>query len=122
MCHADAVTYTTTILGILRAGHVAFPISPRNSAAAVANLLSKTKCNQIFVSQDPHMSSLVDQAIAGLDHVTQHAMPLFEDLFLPRETEDHSRVHSAPEMPQYDLEGPALILHSSGMQLTLAMH
>ncbi|TBU38867.1 acetyl-CoA synthetase-like protein [Dichomitus squalens] len=111
---ADTITYATVILGILRAGHVAFPISPRNSAAAVADLLSKTKCTQLLASRDPHMSDLVKDALAGLGGVKQHAMPQYEDLFPSGVAESDDDARDFLVMPKYDLDSPAMILHSSG--------
>ena len=114
---SDSITYATVILGIYRTGHVAFPISPRNSPAAVADLLRKTKTAHIMVSQDAHIVAVVRDALAELDYtVSQHPMPRFEDLYPAGALHDTEEVDDdALEGPAYDAESPALILHSSGV-------
>ena len=119
MVVTDAITYSAVLLGILRAGHIAFLVSPRNSAAAVADLLNKTNCTHVLASQDPHMSRLVEEALAAIDGVIQHAMPEFEHLFSPEGTTMEDAFHDVLEMPEFDLDSPALILHSSGMRYCL---
>ena len=59
----DSITYTTLTLAILRAGHVAFPLSTRNSASAVAHLVRTTGLSALFVSRDAGMGRLVEEAL-----------------------------------------------------------
>ena len=98
-------------MGILCAGHVVFPISPRNSPAAVEDLLRKTKCAHIFLSQDAHVTGVVRDALADLGGVSQHTMPQFRDLY---PAQDAHEVADALETPTYGPESLAIILHSSG--------
>ncbi|KAM5543840.1 hypothetical protein V8D89_002457 [Ganoderma adspersum] len=114
LASADSITYATILLGILRAGHVAFPISPRNSPAAVADLLQKTRCVHILLSQDVHITGLARDALGEVDGVSQYAMPQFESLYPAGPSQKDSEVEDALEAPTYDLESPAIILHSSG--------
>ena len=71
----DSITYATILLGVLRAGHTAFPISSRNSAAAVVDLLSKTGCSHVFVSPDPRIRDLAGEVLTIVRGVSQYAIP-----------------------------------------------
>ena len=104
------------VLGIYRAGHVAFPISPRNSSAAVADLVRKTKSAHVLVSQDTHITSVIHGAFAELDGVSKHNMPQFEDLYPTGASHDEGKIDDILDAPAYDVDpdSPALILHSSG--------
>ncbi|KAF4612669.1 hypothetical protein D9613_011881 [Agrocybe pediades] len=94
---ADSITYFTMSMSILRAGYAAFPISPRNSPAAVAHLLNKVNVKCLFVGKDTGILELASSALDLLD-ASQHAsskpltaqMPTFEELFLdyPGEADD----------------------------------
>jgi len=112
----DTVTYFTLIHGIIRAGHVPFPLSPRNSPAAIAHLLNKTECTHMFVSEDPSMQGLATGSLKvlagqGGHQVKRIPTPFFDELYEPRPKEDSIPI---PKAKKVDLEGPGLILHSSG--------
>ena len=62
------------------------------------------------------MSGLVDGALASLSGVAKHTMPKFEDLY-PSGVAGHDG--DKFEMPQYNMDDPALILHSSGTYSSL---
>ncbi|TFK74139.1 putative aminoadipate reductase [Pluteus cervinus] len=47
----DTITYQALISGLVLAGHMPFPISPRNSPAAVLSLLQKTSCHRLITTQ-----------------------------------------------------------------------
>jgi hypothetical protein len=47
-----------------------FPMSPRNSAAAVTNMMQKTRCRRLITTQHS-LASLIDGVKAGLVSVTQ---------------------------------------------------
>jgi acyl-CoA synthetase (AMP-forming)/AMP-acid ligase II len=105
-------------MGIIRAGYVAFPISPRNSALGVANLLVKTKCVHMFVSEDLAMKTLAENALEILrsdpelsKHPKVHklSLPTFDYLY-PEEDDAFE-----PLSPfKCSIDTPAFILHSSG--------
>ena len=62
------------------------------------------------------MQILAKEALASLSNtpIAQHAMPTFEDLF-PAVVDPSSPFESEVVMPtEYDVSGPALIMHSSG--------
>jgi acyl-CoA synthetase (AMP-forming)/AMP-acid ligase II len=108
----DTITYFTLIHGIIHAGYIPFPISTRNSPAAIAHLLTKTKTTHMFVSGDPSMLALSAGAVkmAGYQ-VKLIPTPFFTQLYEPRPEEDALPL---PPVQKADMLAPALILHSSG--------
>ncbi|GJE99007.1 acetyl-CoA synthetase-like protein [Phanerochaete sordida] len=48
LIHTDAVLYLALIPGLVRAGFIPFPMSPRNSVPAIVNMLRKTSCTRII--------------------------------------------------------------------------
>ena len=115
---ADAITYVCVMLGILKAGCTAFLISPRNSSAAVADMLKRAGATHLIICPDAGMVSLANDAILQLSggdtHVAHHAMPSYEDLFSVY-PDARSPFDAPVELPSsYDMKAPAIILHSSG--------
>jgi acyl-CoA synthetase (AMP-forming)/AMP-acid ligase II len=105
----------TTVMGIIRAGYTAFPISQRNSAAAVAHLLSATNVTHMLVGEEQSMQSLANAALeimkTSLTKIPATSlMPHFEDIYI-EEAEATFRL-LPPTRPQ--LIEPAIIFHSSG--------
>jgi acyl-CoA synthetase (AMP-forming)/AMP-acid ligase II len=109
----DQITYFTLIAGILRAGYQVFPVSPRNSDAAIAHLLQSTGCNYVFVSADSAMQKLAGAAATKIvalgGQINLIPVPSFVELYDKSTTGDF-----LPPMRKLDLEAPAVILHSSG--------
>ena len=113
MNYADTITYTTVLTGVQRAGFVAFPISPRNSPAAVAHLLTKTGAPYLVVGPEPALQEL---AVAAFDLLNEQGvplphrapMPVFEDLYNDTPVEFLPPLHA-------DLDDPTVMMHSSGM-------
>ncbi|KAK0231808.1 NRPS-like enzyme [Armillaria nabsnona] len=103
LAHADSITFLTIVAGIIRAGYSAFPISTRNSPAAIAHLLESTGCKNLFVSADP----AIQEVIGMQDGINTIPMPTFEDFYLKNNSEPLPHVRP-------DWEQPALIMHSSG--------
>ncbi|KAK0444273.1 uncharacterized protein EV420DRAFT_1277509 [Desarmillaria tabescens] len=114
---ADIFSYFTTIMGILRAGHQAFPISiVTTTPAGIAHLLQHTRAKYLLVGVDPVSQSLACAAlqvpsIGGTigDNVKAVPMPSFEELFSEPEYE---REPVPPIHPRQT--DPCLILPSSG--------
>jgi len=117
---AETISYYTMNLAIMRAGYTAFPISPRNSPAAVAHLISKVGVKHIFLGRDQAMADLGKKAVEILS--IQHpslskprfsGLPLFEDLYLG---DSKGNLQDQDDIP-YENKGPdqvAIYLHSSG--------
>ncbi|KAF8896177.1 hypothetical protein BD779DRAFT_1608500 [Infundibulicybe gibba] len=59
MALTDSIVYQAVTAGIILAGLVPFPISPRNSPAAVVNLLRNTSCHRMITTQTT-MGPLID--------------------------------------------------------------
>lgn len=110
----DSITYCVNSVGILRAGHILFPVSVRNGAAAVADLLRRTSCSHVLVSQDEHMLSIAEQAAREVPSVMIYPIQLFDDLFSRPELPIDA-ASDEPALPnRYDIDDVAMILHSSG--------
>ncbi|KAF8200278.1 hypothetical protein BJ912DRAFT_1020035 [Pholiota molesta] len=114
---ADTITYFTMIMAIMRAGYIAFPISPRNSPSAVAHLIKSVGVQYVLVGNDQSMSDLADGSIRALKaNYEEQAIepqlipiPHFGDLFV--DTGDDFK--SLPPIRK----GPndiIIYLHSSG--------
>lgn len=113
LASADTITYFSLIHGALRAGYRPFPISPRNSPAAVAHLLSKTNSKFVFVSHDAAMQDLYAASLKLHDDAaSMHTfpMPKFEELY-PQHDEAFEPL---PLIQHPGLESLAMVLHSSG--------
>lgn len=99
----------------MRLGFTPFPISPRNSAAAVAHLLKSTNCRHLALGQDVSLQKVADTVChqfweADVDNkITTIPMPRFNDLF---STKPGSYEPLPPVRP--DWSQTALIMHSSG--------
>lgn len=111
----DTITYGTTKLGIIRAGCVAFAISPRNSPVGIAHLLNKTGTQYIVVT--PDLKPLMDATIAiikeqGSTIPVVQLMPTFKELFPDDSSEDFEYL---PEPNNHGPDDPVCILHSSGV-------
>ena len=113
----DTVSYITTSLGVLRAGHSLFLISGRNVSAAVVDMLRKTGCRHIIVSPDSTIQGLSKAVQGEVDGVSLHTIPSFGDLYPPGAAESAEVAGDLPD--GYDEGGLALILHSSGMLLLM---
>ncbi|GJE92597.1 acetyl-CoA synthetase-like protein [Phanerochaete sordida] len=118
--NTDMPIYILVVLGLLRAGLVAYPMSPRNSPEAICHMLQSTSCTRI-ISQDS-LSALTEKvraemALKGVEmRVADLASlePAF-DGFTRRDTNDTSHVEPYPPPTAPDaLQKPALYLHSSG--------
>ncbi|KAH7928011.1 putative aminoadipate reductase [Leucogyrophana mollusca] len=59
IANSDTVLYHALIIGMIIAGVVPFPMSPRNSPAAVVNMLQKTSCHRMIATQHS-LASLLD--------------------------------------------------------------
>lgn len=110
----DTITYATTKIGIIRAEAVVFPISPRNSAPAVAHLINKTGSQHIIITHD--LSPLIDAAIVilkgqGSKIPVIQLMPSFGELFPDDDSENFEYL---PEPKLKGLDDPVCLLHSSG--------
>ncbi|KZO93861.1 acetyl-CoA synthetase-like protein [Calocera viscosa TUFC12733] len=135
LANTDALTYSTLIFGILRAGFVAFPISTRNSVPALEHLIKKTSSPYIFGSIPTAgvPSSALQETTAELLDL----LPSIRLLEVPHYTELYPRLNAVPvqpynpqedaartpmlppvfSFPEYEYvtkDSPIIFLHSSG--------
>ncbi|KAJ7853342.1 hypothetical protein B0H14DRAFT_2758642 [Mycena olivaceomarginata] len=113
LASTDQITYLSIITGIMLAGYLPFPLSTRNSDAAIAHLLESTSCAHICVSADPMMQKLAGAAQAKMSALAGDLqimpVPTFQELF---ERSGAPQNH-LPRRP-VQLDDPAVIMHSSG--------
>ncbi|KAK0453915.1 hypothetical protein EV421DRAFT_1730853 [Armillaria borealis] len=123
---SDTITYTTTVMGLQRANYVIFPISPRNSAPAVAHLLHEVGVEHVLVGRDSSMQVLCRDALDILgsqypssDLPQLSPVPVFEDLFLP----DWRTRTNSDDLPllSVDPSTAGLYLHSSGSYVSTCL-
>lgn len=110
----DTITYCCTSAGIIQAGHLAFHISTRNGSAAVADLLRRTDCKHILVSQDEHITSVVREALQDIEGIEVHRLKTFDDLFSSGRDDDGLGLDRPIDLVLHDMFDPAILLHSSG--------
>ncbi|KAG6888349.1 hypothetical protein C0995_009042 [Termitomyces sp. Mi166 len=118
---ADTIVYQAVTVGLMIAGLVPFPISPRNTPAAIVHLLKKTSCHRL-ITTPVTLRSLLDGVKA---EITAHALdfelsieeiPTLHQLYpkLGSETmRDSFQRYPAPTT-RPSLSDVAVILHSSG--------
>ncbi|KAG2117013.1 putative aminoadipate reductase [Suillus discolor] len=70
IANSDTLLYQTVFMGIIFAGLVPFPMSPRNSAAAVTSMMQKTRCRRLIITRHS-LASLIDGVEAGLLSATE---------------------------------------------------
>ncbi|KAG2060872.1 putative aminoadipate reductase [Suillus hirtellus] len=119
---SDTLLYQTVFMGTIFAGLIPFPMSPRNSAAAVTNMMQKTKCCRLITTQHS-LASLIDGVKAGfVSHDTQTSqlqideIPALKHLYpaLAGGTPDEDIVpHSSLGLP-WSKHEVLFYLHSSG--------
>src|SRR6266404_203583 len=107
----------------MRAGFAVFPISTRNSPEAIAHLLKKTAARHLLVGGEPVLQKLAAASLKllrsdGYPQIPVSHMPHFEDLYM--DDCSHSEFEYYPAV-KFNLDAPALILHSSGKQMTHAI-
>jgi len=111
----DTITYFCLLVGIIRMGWTVFPLSPRNSAEVVAELLTKSNATYIIASSDHAMQNLAAASVKLLAHhggdIQVLVAPTFGDLFPPQS--DAEKLEGS-EIANLSLDAPGAILHSSG--------
>lgn len=96
----------------MRAGYSAFPISPRNSPAAVAHLLQKVKVAHVLVGSERAFRALISESLAlieGEEKPTISVMLSNDTIYLE---DDEDFVPLAPV--KYHAGDIAYLVHSSG--------
>ena len=115
----DTFTYLTVNLSVLRTGATLFPISPRNSAPAIAHLMETTGVTAILVGDEPSLKRLAAAAFdiirnSGGSPPNVAQMPAFDDIFLTRSTTVIDTDEFIPPLGWRRQDRAGLIVHSSG--------
>ncbi|OCH89652.1 acetyl-CoA synthetase-like protein [Obba rivulosa] len=112
LANTDSITFFTFMVGVMYLGLTPFPLSTRNSSAAVVHLVRSTGVRLLFVSSDPAMQRLSHQAQETLraegHHLELVPMPQFGDLY------NESNEGQDVQMGKLSIDNTILILHSSG--------
>lgn len=110
--YLDTITYFTVIAGIMRAGYSAFPISTRNSPAAVAHLLQKVNAAHVLVGTERALQTLISESLALIEGEAKpfvSVMLSYDNMYLEGD-EDFVPLASV----KYNMDDIAYIMHSSG--------
>ncbi|KAJ6534650.1 putative aminoadipate reductase [Mycena vulgaris] len=117
----DTIVYQAISMGIIVAGSIPFPISPRNSPVAVANLLVTTSCHRILATKSTVHDLLSDVAVElAKNHpgfeLTVEEMPSLQAIYprLGKERPEDPFKRYLPIQPYSPLERVCIIFHSSG--------
>ncbi|KZP17631.1 putative aminoadipate reductase [Athelia psychrophila] len=117
IANIDVLLYHALVAGMLRAGLVPFPISPRNSTEAVVSMLEKSACKRILTT-----SASLGPLIAQIKALTPVDSLRFDDAptvlqcypYLGHETHSHPFTpYPAPQTP-HDPDQLLFYMHSSG--------
>ncbi|KAJ7035832.1 acetyl-CoA synthetase-like protein [Mycena alexandri] len=115
----DTVLYHALFLGLMKAGHVPYLLSPRNSAAATAKLLTDVGCHQVLAT--PFTLAPVLNEVRELLEQSNYAIsfeeiPTTESVFphLGREIAVDPFVECDTVADDVQLSSVAFYLHSSG--------
>ncbi|KAL1699760.1 hypothetical protein EV121DRAFT_295858 [Schizophyllum commune] len=115
---SDTALYQAVTVGLMKAGLVPFPISPRLSPAAVANLMRASNCHRLVATQQT-LQTLISgvEKELGARHVLKIGEMPALDLIYPRLAEE--KATDAFELYPEALTPPKpedmeLYLHSSG--------
>ena len=100
-------------MGIMKTGNIIFPISTRNSPAAVVHLLEKTGANYLLVGREESHQTLAAASLELLKSKKPKTFPMFtfKDIYND-DSMDEDEVVFHRERPA--MEDTAIILHSSG--------
>ncbi|KAN0082898.1 hypothetical protein V8E55_008693 [Tylopilus felleus] len=117
IANCDTILFHAVVAGMFMSGLVPFLVTPRNSAAAVVDMMKKTSCSRILILQHAHnglIKSIRDEMpsqelVVGKLPTLSYAFPKLgaeveADPFMP---------YPAPAS-RPDLDSPAIYFHSSG--------
>ncbi|TIC15605.1 acetyl-CoA synthetase-like protein [Wallemia mellicola] len=120
LAETEPILYSTMVLAAMRAGLVEprlnstlqpFPISNRNSPAAIEHLLKVTHCKHlIYTSTNEQLKNLAENASKNAPEVQLTNMPKLSTLYNESEPPKIAPLSARRK----DLNAPALIIHSSG--------
>ncbi|KAF8901181.1 acetyl-CoA synthetase-like protein [Gymnopilus junonius] len=117
---SDTLLYQAVTIGIMRAGLVPYPMSPRNTAAAVIKLMKDTACHRLITTRET-LRPLIDEITAEVSKeetpysLSIEEVPPLAEIFpnLGIETAEDP-FEPYPTAPRPPLDDVMLYLHSSG--------
>ncbi|TFK53343.1 putative aminoadipate reductase [Heliocybe sulcata] len=118
LVNCDTLMYATTITGLIRAGLTPYPMSNRNSPAAVSHMLQKTSCHRL-ITTSASLNSLISGIKADLSaegyELTIDELPSIYDVF-PRLGRETAADPFTPYPPMTNCKPDDIIfyIHSSG--------
>ncbi|KZT28824.1 putative aminoadipate reductase [Neolentinus lepideus HHB14362 ss-1] len=118
IANCDTLMYSTTIVALMRAGLIPYPMSNRNSPAAVCHMLQKTSCHRL-ITTSASLGSLISgikAEFSAIDYELQiDELPSLYDAFprLGRETV-HDHFTPYPVLTNSKPEDIVMYMHSSG--------
>ncbi|KIK55489.1 hypothetical protein GYMLUDRAFT_99487 [Collybiopsis luxurians FD-317 M1] len=114
----DTIVYTALAAGLMEAGLIPLLISPRNTAAAVVNLLIKSSCHRLLTTQSTlhDLIRKIQTELTSSNHkVVIEEVPALKDLFPKLGTEtSKDPFEPYPSSKHPNPADTAVILHSSG--------
>ncbi|KAK1220933.1 hypothetical protein PQX77_016273 [Marasmius sp. AFHP31] len=121
LAQSDTLVYQSVNIGMMVANLVPLDISPRNSPAAILNLLQKTGCHRLLVTQHT-LKELIDSLHAFIKQegssydVTIEEIPSLSQLYpnLAHEPPSLPGFKQYPTLPKPDFHSTAIYIHSSG--------
>ncbi len=101
-------------MGIMKSGNIVFPISTRNSPAAIVSLLEKTGADYLLVGPEDAHQTLATSSLDLLRTAKPKLFPMFTfgDIYNDDEDKPEDDVLIMRQRPA--MESTAVILHSSG--------
>ncbi|KZT23998.1 putative aminoadipate reductase [Neolentinus lepideus HHB14362 ss-1] len=119
MAHCDTVLYLPLMVAMVRAGLVPFFISPRNSPAAIYNMLSKTSCHRILTTSaflQPLLEGCKAEFAANSHDLHVEEIPTLAQAFPKLGLESKSDPFQPYPALEYEpvMDDVCLYLHSSG--------
>ncbi|KAF8892830.1 acetyl-CoA synthetase-like protein [Gymnopilus junonius] len=118
---ADVAVYQAVCIGIMKAGFIPFPISSRNTPAAVVNFLKKTNCHCLLTTRST-LHELLDGISVKLQiEVSSYQLlvddiPSLQEIYpkLGHEHEDDPFVPYSSQTARPAITDTAIYIHSSG--------
>ncbi|KAI0795718.1 hypothetical protein C8Q75DRAFT_711913 [Abortiporus biennis] len=116
LAQSDTVTYSCLLLGLMRSGNIAFPISPRNSPEGIAHLLLQANASFLMVGNDAGLWEHAETAIEKFKELKADSVPKLLTMTTLAEIFPASGEETFKPIPKvnYSYDATALILHSSG--------
>lgn len=116
----DSISYCMMMNAVVRAGHIPFAISTRNSGSSLAQLFSVIDTAFVYTSTDSSVQNIFASAAEKLlevngKNITSFPIPRFDDL-----QADLNQASLLPPLSPPSMSSTAIILHSSGKNLNNA--